>query len=130
MNFQVVEECTKLSDEGKMTFPETVMRLDKAGIESYAANLLVPNKIYYAGNESHEVSFKLKGGRKVGAAFRQEDVVKAIRAIQANQIDYQEFLRQIMDAGVIFYLVFIKGRKVIYFGRNGEQHLESFPSNP
>lgn len=128
MNYQIVEECTKLSEEGKITFPEVVGRLDKAGIESYAANLLVPNKIYYAGDESHEVSLKLKADRKVGAAFKQEDVIKALRAIQGSQIDYQEFLKKIMEAGVIFYLVFIKGRKAIYFGRHGEQYIENFPS--
>lgn len=127
MDIKVAEECSRLSTEEKITFGEVVGRLDKAGIESYIANLLVPNKIYYAGNEAHETSLNIKTEQKVSATFNRDNVVQAIRAIQANKIGYQEFLEKIMDAGVIFYLVFIKGRKAIYFGRNGEQYIEEFP---
>ena len=127
MDIKVAEECSRLSIEEKITFGDVVGRLDKAGIESYIANMLVPNKIYYAGNEAHEVSLNIKTERKVAATFNRDDVVQALRAIQANKIGYQEFLKRIMDAGVIFYLVFIKGRKAVYFGRNGEQYIEEFP---
>jgi uncharacterized protein YbcV (DUF1398 family) len=128
MDIKVAEECSRLSAEEKITFGEVVGRLDKAGIESYIANMLVPNKIYYAGNEAHEVPLNLKIERKVAATFNRDNVVQAIRTIQANKIGYQEFLKRIMDAGVIFYIVFIKGRKAIYFGRNGEHYIEEFPS--
>jgi uncharacterized protein YbcV (DUF1398 family) len=30
-------------------------------------------------------------------------------------------------AGVIAYWAFLTGRKVIYFGRKGESHVEDFP---
>jgi hypothetical protein len=32
-----------------------------------------------------------------------------------------------MNSGVISYMVFITGRKAVYFGRCGEQHVEEFP---
>jgi uncharacterized protein YbcV (DUF1398 family) len=54
-------------------------------------------------------------------------VSRAIRAIQRGEIGYDTFLRQIMQAGCASYCVFIKGRKVVYFGRDGDCHIESFP---
>lgn len=127
MNIKIIEECTKLSEEEKITFPEVVERLDKAGIESYVANMLVPNKIYYAKNEAYEVPFSIKAGLEIAEIFNQDKIVQALRAIQGKKIGYQEFLKGIMDAGVIYYHVFIQGRKAIYFGRNGEQYIEQFP---
>lgn len=127
MNYEIAAECTKLSEDERITFFEVVMRLDKGGIEAYQANLLVPNKVYYQDNEAFEVPLKVKSQANVIAPFDQQRVIKALRSIQSKEIGYQEFLKQILEGGVIFYLVFIKGRKAIYFGRNGEQYIESFP---
>jgi uncharacterized protein YbcV (DUF1398 family) len=55
--------------------------------------------------------------------------VAAITAIQRRVIAYPEFLRLIMAAGTASYSVFLNGRKVIYFSRNGEFHVEPFPSS-
>lgn len=128
MNTQVVEECVRLSTEEKIIFPEFVNRLDEAGVESYVANMLAPNAVFYEEQEAYEVPLNIKAERNVAAAFNQENIIQALRAIQSKKIGYQEFIKQLMDAGVIYYLVFIKGRKAIYFGRNGEQYVEAFPS--
>ena len=88
MNTQIAEECGKLSEEEQITFPEVIERLTKAGIESYTANLLVPNKIYIGGNKSHEMRMSIKAELHVAATFNQESVVQALRAIQSNQIGY------------------------------------------
>lgn len=128
MNIQVVEESVRLSTEEKITFPEVVDRLEKAGIESYMANILASNTVFYEEQETYEVPLNIKAERNVATTFNQENIVQALRAIQAKKIGYQEFIKQIMDAGVIYYLVFIKGKKAIYFGRNGEQYLEAFLS--
>lgn len=127
MNYEIAAECTKLSEDEKITFFEVIMRLDKGGIEAYQANLLVPNKVYYQANEAFEVPLNIKSQANVVAPFDQERVITALRSIQSKEIGYQEFLKQILEGGVIFYLVFIKGRKAIYFGRNGEQYVENFP---
>ena len=46
----------------------------------------------------------------------------AIKGIQAAQFGYAEFLRRIMRAGVVYYDVFINGRRAIYTGRDGDFH--------
>jgi hypothetical protein len=40
---------------------------------------------------------------------------------------YPEFKRLSEQAGCIGYIVWITGRHVTYFGRNGETHVERFP---
>jgi uncharacterized protein YbcV (DUF1398 family) len=128
MNINIVEECAKLSEEEKITFPEVVERLNKAGVESYAVNMLVPNKIYYAGNKAHVVPLKIKAALNVAADFNQDHIVQALHDIQSKKIGYQEFLKLIMEGGVISYFVYIKGRKAVYCGKHGEQYTELFPS--
>jgi len=125
MNFTIAKECTILSDEEKITFPEVVSCLHKAGIESYYADLLMPNKTFYFENTAFTINCSLST-KKVADFFNPQGIAAAIREIQTGQIKYQEFIRKIMDAGVISYMVFIKGQKTIYFGRKGEQHAEEF----
>jgi uncharacterized protein YbcV (DUF1398 family) len=55
-------------------------------------------------------------------------VAASVTAIQQGQLGYAEFLRRIMASGCSHYEVFIAGRKVMYFGRDGEFHTEHFPS--
>jgi uncharacterized protein YbcV (DUF1398 family) len=127
VNREVAEECTRLSDEEKATFPEIVKKLAQAGIELYYTDALTPSKTYYANNQAHTVSCHLKAKKEVADTFNPEKVVSAIRHIQSGQIQYQEFMKKIMEAGVVCYIVFIRGRKVIYFGKRGEEHIEEFP---
>ncbi|MEA3162762.1 MAG: hypothetical protein QOE88_580, partial [Verrucomicrobiota bacterium] len=46
---------------------------------------------------------------------------------QTDKIRYPEFIKRSAAAGVIAYWAFLTGRKVIYFGRQNEFHVEDFP---
>ena len=63
----------------------------------------------------------------VAGEFSSSEVTAAIRGAQADQIRYPEFMKRAAAAGVIAYWAFFTGRKVIYFGRKGESHVEEFP---
>jgi uncharacterized protein YbcV (DUF1398 family) len=63
----------------------------------------------------------------VAEEFSSTGLTAAIRGAQTDQIRYPEFMRRSAAAGVIAYWAFLTGRKVIYFGRKGEFHLEEFP---
>jgi len=54
-------------------------------------------------------------------------IIIAIRAVQSGAIDYKEFCRRIAEAGCIFYLVSLTGRRAVYYGRSGEAHVDLFP---
>jgi len=59
--------------------------------------------------------------------FSAQGVEAAVRAIQRGEIRYQEFCARIAQAGCVGYHVFLGGRRVVYYGRNGDQHVEYFP---
>jgi uncharacterized protein YbcV (DUF1398 family) len=65
----------------------------------------------------------------IGAEFSPERVEAAIRASQRGEINYPQFLGQTMAFGCVGYFVQIAGRRALYFGRNGEVHLEPFPAS-
>lgn len=55
-------------------------------------------------------------------------------ALRANILDsqrkgqpYREFTRRVMAAGVQGYIAFLRGKRVTYWGRTGDQHTEWFP---
>jgi uncharacterized protein YbcV (DUF1398 family) len=122
----VVWEMSKASDEERVTFPEVVKALMKVGIERYHADLVAGRKTYYLPDGAFE---ETNAHKVSGAAlkFSAEGVEKAVRAIQRQQIAYREFCRLIADAGCVGYFVSLAGRRAIYYGRTGDEHVEWFP---
>lgn len=128
MDSQILRDCTKLAFENKITFPEVVKRMAGTGVERYCADLVKLEKfIYSAAGGCHVEPLPLTEAPKVATEFSESGVKEALKAVQSGQIGYAEFLRRIMRAGVVFYDVFIDGRRVIYVGRKGEFHVEKFP---
>lgn len=127
MDFAVCKECTLLADQEKIPFPEIVQRLLAAGIELYYADLLAVNKTYYSKSSAFTLACLETAKHEIADEFLIGEVKDAIKQSQAGKIKYQEFLKKVKAAGVISYMVFLKGRKAIYFGRKGEQHIEEFP---
>ena len=122
----VVREMSEASDEERITFPEVVKALMEAGIERYHADLLAGRKTYYLPDGDFEdVEVHKVGGAAL--QFSAEGVEKAVRAIQRQAIAYREFCRQIADAGCVGYFVSLAGRRAVYYGRTGDEHVEWFP---
>ena len=128
MDFKVLKECEELSHSGKAVFPEIVARLAQTGVERYCADLVKLEKFYYsADGQSEVVPMPLSNPPAIARDWSVNNVRAAIRDIQKEEILYPEFLKRIMSAGVVYYDVFIHGRKAIYTGRNGDFHVENFP---
>jgi uncharacterized protein YbcV (DUF1398 family) len=127
MNTEAMRKALEDSQAGKLTFPEVVSMLTSAGVESYFADLIRGEETFYtADGETHREQMKLPHTKIVGD-FSQTGLVAAIRAAQADQIRYPDFVKQATAAGTIAYWAFLTGKKVIYFGRKGEFHVEEFP---
>jgi len=127
MNIRVMHEVTIETQEGRMTFPQVVGKLLDAGVESYLVDFAAGRKTYYlASGETYmdEMILKLD---PVAEKFSGEGIVAAIRGAQADTVRYPEFVKRATAAGVIGYWAFLAGKKVIYFGRRGEMHVEEFP---
>lgn len=128
MDKNILNETKELSLAGKITFPEVVKRMVDNNIERYIADL-VGLKITYLNykGEPHESVLKIDA-TKISQEFNAAEVKNAITESQQRKIDYQTFLKRIMEAGCTHYEVFIVGKKAIYFGRDGSHHVEVFPS--
>jgi uncharacterized protein YbcV (DUF1398 family) len=65
----------------------------------------------------------------VAAAFDATEVARLVRWAQANPADYSyvAFCEKAKAAGCAGYLVSFPGRRVVYFGRTAEIHVEHFP---
>ena len=109
-------------------FPEVVMRLGATGTERYIANLTGRQKLSYGTDGSTHRSSLAFHGPGIAQNFSAAGITSAISQIREQKIDYQTFLRQIMQAGCSHYKVFIIVHKAIYFGRDGSQHIEHFPA--
>lgn len=124
---KVMQECTDASDQERITFPEVVAKLARAGVERYHADLLRAEKIYYMpSGESHRVQAGQIKAAPV-ATFSADGVAAAVRAIQQQQIKYREFCERIARAGCVGYFVSLAGRRAVYYGRTGDSYVEPFP---
>ncbi len=127
MNTQAMHEVTIETEEGRMTFPQVVGRLLEVGVESYLVDFAAARKTHYlASGETHVETMILKK-EPIAEEFSGEGIVAAIRGAQADTVRYPEFVKQATAAGVIGYWAFLTGKKVVYFGRKGEMHIEEFP---
>ena len=127
MNADVMHEVMTATQAGTMTFPQVVGKLLGAGVESYFCDFATMTEtIYMADGGTHAARMTLPAG-KIAEEYSASGIVAAIRGAQADTIRYPEFVRQSLAAGVIGYWAFLTGKRVVYFGRKGEMHVEEFP---
>ena len=62
-------------------------------------------------------------------AFDEKALIAALRADQAGESSFQEFLESSWQAGVVRYEVDLVERCVRYFGSRGECYLERYPAH-
>jgi len=127
MNTDVMREVMAETQAGKLIFPEVVRRLLDAGVDSYFCDLAAREETFYMSDgKTHSEKMTLASAQ-IALEFSPSEVVAAIRGAQADTIRYPEFVKRSVAAGVIAYWAFLAGKRVIYFGRKGEFHVEEFP---
>jgi uncharacterized protein YbcV (DUF1398 family) len=125
----IIHEVLAESQAGKLIFPEVVRRLLAVGVESYFCDLAAGKETFYMSDGGIHTETMTLSKRPISADFSSSAIVAAIRGAQTDTIRYPEFMRQSAQAGVTAYWAFLTGKKVIYFGRKGEMHVEEFPRN-
>lgn len=120
----IINEC--ISKE--LSFPQVIKMLSQIGIERYYTDLVAMKKTFYSyQDETYIVPMHIENLPKIATGFHETQVIEALRAIQKDEIDYNEFIRNIAAAGTTSYTVFITGKQVSYIGRKGETYIEKFP---
>ncbi|MFO1056008.1 MAG: DUF1398 domain-containing protein [Dongiaceae bacterium] len=126
---RIARDCHEAGRRGGLAFPEAVARLAAAGFEGYAVDFRRNTTTYYAPQGDSVVLDDPGAGGAVAAAFDQPAIAAAVREAQANRpgYSYQGFCAKVKGAGCAGYLVSFPGRRVVYFGRTAETHVEHFP---
>ncbi len=124
----VVEECSQGSLTGAMTFPQVLQKLNDIGVERYHADYSRHEITYYLEDGTSHVVDVTHPDKKVALEFRADLVALSVQQSQRNEHTYNDFVCKTMDAGCVGYFVQLSGGQVIYFGRNGESHVERFPA--
>lgn len=128
-NTQAIHEVLVESHDGKLIFPDVVRRLLAAGVESYFVDLPRSEDVVYLADGTTLVEKMHLPLEPVANEFSKPGIVAAIRSAQGDKLRYPEFIRQASAAGVVAYWAYLSGKKVIYFGRKGEFHVEEFPGS-
>ncbi|MFO1458389.1 MAG: DUF1398 family protein [Verrucomicrobiota bacterium] len=128
MDTHVVTEAARATLEGTLPFPEVVRRLLETGVEYYQVDYVALQKRFY-GTSGDVVTTPIpyEGLPPVAADFDLAGLRAAILDSQRNHQPYREFTRRAIQAGVQGYHAFLRGRRVTYWGRGGDQHTEWFP---
>ncbi len=124
-----IEECSRLSQAGEISFGEVVQRLIKAGVERYHADYSRAETTYYLPNEETLVIPLKVPQPTLGQTFSAEEVQTCVRGAQRGEVQYPEFVRRTKLAGCPGYVVHLTGKRVLYQGRHGEIHTEWFPGS-
>ncbi|MFT4077095.1 MAG: DUF1398 family protein [Asticcacaulis sp.] len=125
----IIHDCHEATEQDRMAFPQILAALNAAGIEGYSVDFRRSTKAYYQPDgDSLELSFQAVGV-PVAAVFDAAAVQAAIREAQAGVAGYtyRGFCEKVMAAGCAGYIVSMLGRRVVYFGRTAETHVELFP---
>ncbi len=129
MNTTIVRELIDEALARANTFPEIIATLAKEGIESYHVDFLRNEFRYYTkGGESFvtEVALVHDG---VAAEFSAEKLEAINKRVQTRRAFFPDFVREGTAAGCAYYIVYLGGKKVRYFGRDGDQYIQYFPGS-
>jgi uncharacterized protein YbcV (DUF1398 family) len=125
-----IESTVRASLAAEIAFPEVIARLAAVNVERYHCDYSRGEITYYLPTGESHVVAAAHESHPTGAEFRAEEVAASVRRSQRGDHTYRDFVRETMAAGCVGYFVQITGRRVIYFGRNGDSHVEHFPPAP
>jgi len=128
MNTTLIHQAARATLTGELPFPQIVGLLIEAGVEFYHVDYLASRKTFYDGEGATvDTPIPLEGLPPVAADFDAETLRANIRDSQQNHQTWRDFSIRAMNGGVSGYLAFLRGRRVTYFGGQGDQHTEWFP---
>ena len=129
MNAKIITETARKTLEGALSFPEAVAQLLAAGVEYYHVDYVGMRTTFYSAEGDVVVTpISCEGLPRVAAEFDAAALQADIRDSQRNNQPYRDFTRRAMEAGAQGYFAFLRGKRVTYFGRQGDHHTEWFPN--
>jgi uncharacterized protein YbcV (DUF1398 family) len=127
----IAQKCLEAAQSNSMTFPQVVSTLMRAGFEGYSVDFRKGVVAYYS-SAGEAVEFSgAKPDLPVAVNFNVATVKEAIREAQALTpgYTYGGFINKVAGAGCAGYMVSFLGRRVLYFARSAQTHVEYFPDS-
>lgn len=128
MNADRTIEAARATLTGSLSFPEIVRQLIDDGVEYYHVDFVSKSFRFYSAAGAVSVApLSLEDLPAVARQFNAPALRAAILDSQQNGQKFRDFCRRAMEAGVQSYFAFLRGQRVLYIGRQGDQHTEWFP---
>jgi uncharacterized protein YbcV (DUF1398 family) len=128
MNADVIRKMADVTLSGTMPFPEIVGNLIREGVEYYHVDYVSLSFSFYSESGGVVVApLALEGLPEVAGELNIAELRAAILDSQQNGQKYRQFCFRAMRSGVQSYFAFLRGQRVLYIGRQGDQHVEWFP---
>lgn len=128
MNANEIGELAKATVKGSMPFPEIVGKLIANGVEYYHVDYALGSFSFYSATGAVVTApLLLEGLPPISEHFDTALLKAAILDSQQHGQAFRVFCERALKAGVQGYFAFLRGKRVTYLGRQGDQHTEWFP---
>jgi len=128
VNADVIRKMAEVTLSGLMPFPEIVGNLIKEGVEYYHVDFVSLSFSFYSANGGVVVApLVYEDLPEVATDFNAAELRAAIMDSQQNGQKFRQFCVRATKSGVQSYFAFLRGQRVLYIGRQGDQHIEWFP---
>lgn len=128
MNADRIRELAEATLEGSIPFPQIVAALMEQGVEYYYVDYASRSFTFHGLSDSVVYApLSYEGLPPIAENFDTDGLKAAILDSQQHGQKYRDFCRRATTAGVMGYFAFLRGKRVTYLGRGGDQHTEWFP---
>ncbi|WP_329201679.1 MULTISPECIES: DUF1398 family protein [unclassified Streptomyces] len=110
-------------------FPYLAESLRQAGVTH--CRMAVPSNAFLYLTRHGDIVVQgepLVTGFTLAPQFDEAAVIAALRADQAGETTFHEFVRGCWNAGIVWYDVDTATRTCTYYGANGDSYTEDYPS--
>lgn len=126
----IAQSCLTGAAAGTMSFPVIVKTLVENGFDGYVVDYRRNTTTYFLPDgESLVLDNPHPAGAPVAEAFDEAGLVTQIKWAQSNPSDYSyiAFSDNVRRCGCAGYIVSVPGKRVLYYGRTAETHVEHMP---
>ena len=128
MNTDRITAAANATLAGGTPFPQIVAQLIEAGVEFYHVDYLSLRKTFYSGSGATVITaIPYENLPAVATDFDALALRANILDSQQNNQHFRDFSIRAAQAGVQGYFAFLRGRRVTYLSRQGDQYTEWFP---
>lgn len=131
MDANQVLKAAQATLTGSMPFPQIVESLMVNGVEYYFVDYAARTFTFYGaeGAVAH-APLSFEDLPAIAEDFNLLSLRAAIVDSQQHGQKFRDFSKRAVAAGVQGYFAFLRGQRVIYLGRQGDQHTEWFFGAP